>query len=270
MKLETLTAISTIAAAVGTIAAAIFVAVSAWYSKQSANAAKGAVEEAQKARRMELTPKLILEKNFLDFHFEWPHQASLNGEAVFLSRKHWQDKDLQAPTFSLKNCGQNPALEITIVFELEDPNGELRLPPKYEVLGLSLRDMGGMSSQHHVTTLMYSKPGGGCGLPLYHKETVDIPSCAPDQTRVVDFPQGLLNTLFLRGLQLGGVRSEGVNQDITLVARISCYAMDATKCETQYRWKVIPFSYGQVNPVVVYGHCFELPMYPKPTGPRVG
>lgn len=268
MKLETLTAISTIAAALGTLAAAIFVAISAWYTRISAKAAKDAVEETRKARRLEVAPKLILEKDFLDFIFIWPHPDSLNGEAVFLSRRHWKDKKPVPPTFSLKNCGQSPALEVTIVFELDDPNDEFFLPKNYQDLGLSLQNR--PSTDHGtIATLTYMEPGSnrGSGLPLYRKWTTDIPNCLPNQIRTVEFPVHLLNTLFLRGLQLGGIYKD--NSDITLSARISCYATDFSKEETQFRWKIYPFTHGSVNPVEVYGHCYELPMYPKPIGPRV-
>lgn len=268
MKLETLTAISTIAAALGTLAAAIFVAISAWYTRISAKAAKDAVEEARKARGLELAPKLILEKDFLDFVFIWPHPNSLNGEAVFLSRRHWKDKEPVPPTFSLKNCGQSPALEVTIIFDLDDPNGEFLLPKNYQDLGLSLRK-GMPAGQGNITSLEYRKLGGtnGVGLPLYRKWTTDIPSCAPNQVKTVEFPLHLLNTLFLRGLQLGGLYDDKC--EMILSARISCYGPDYTKVETQFRWKIYPFTHGEINPVVVHGHCSELPMYPKPVGPRV-
>jgi hypothetical protein len=72
---------------------------------QGAKAAKSSVEEARLARRSELAPRLVLEKEFLDFQFYWPHADSLNGEAVFLSRKHWKDNAPSQPTFVLQNFG---------------------------------------------------------------------------------------------------------------------------------------------------------------------
>lgn len=260
--LEALTAIST-------AAAALFAAISAWISKISAKAARDAVEEARLARRTELAPKLILEKEFLDFQFVWPHADSLNGEAVFLARKHWKDNAPTPPVFSLQNFGQSPALEVTIVWELEDPNGEFQVPEHFRPLGLDLEESGVMDDQGtSIKSLMYSKPNGngGAGLPLYRKWTTDIPSCSPNQKRVVEFPVHLLNTLFLRGLQLGSTMSK---KDMILTAKISCYAVDEVPYNSQFRWKVVPFHHGQTNPVVVYGHFFELPIFPKPDGPRV-
>jgi hypothetical protein len=128
--------LSTVIAAV----AAFFSAVSALISMLGVKAAQAAVEEAKLARRAELAPKLILEKDFLDFRFVWPHPDSLNGEAVFLARKHWKDNSPSPPTFSLQNFGQSPALEVTIIFELEDRNGELQVPKEYEVYNVQNDD----------------------------------------------------------------------------------------------------------------------------------
>lgn len=252
-----------------TAAAVLFAAFSAWTSKISAKAARDAVEEARLARRTELAPKLILEKEFLDFKFYWPHADSLNGEAVFLARRHWKDQAPSTPVFSLQNFGQSPALEVTIVWELEDPNGPLQVPDHLRSLGLTVEE-GGSFDDHgaSIKTLMYSRPdgSGGAGIPLYRKWTTDIPSCSPNQKRCVEFPVHLLNTFFLRGLQRGATAA---GEDMTLTAKINCYAVDEALYESQFRWRVIPFHHGETNPVVVYGHFFELPVYPKPGGPRV-
>lgn len=254
--------------AVSTAVAVLFAAVSALISWVSAKAARDAVKEARLARRSELAPKLILEKEFLDFQFLWPHPDSLNGEPVFLARKHWKDTAPAPPTFSLQNFGQSPALEVTIVWELEDPNGEFDVPERVKLLGLSVVDGGVRDGQGApIKNLMCSKPdGSGAGLPLYRKWTMDIPSCSPNQKRTVEFPVHLLNTFFVRGLQLGATMPKDA---MVLTARISAYALDKVQYESQFRWKVIPFYHGQTNPVVVYGHFFELPIYPKPSGPRV-
>lgn len=253
--------------AISTAAAVLFAAISAWISLKSARAARDAVEEARLSRREELAPKLILEKKFLDFQFYWPHPQSLNGEAVFLSRKHWKDKEPTPPTFSLQNFGQSPALEVTIVWDLEDPNGEFDVPDRFQPLGLSISPGGPLPGGGTFQSLFYSKPdGSGSGLPLYRKWTTDIPSCSPGQERDVEFPVHLLNTFFLRGLQFGATMSD---KDLILTARLSCYAVDGTLHKTQFRWKVVPFHHGQTNPIVVYGHFFELPVFPKPDEPRV-
>ncbi len=99
-----------IVAALGTAAAAVFAAYGAWTSRESARAARDAVNEAKLARQLELEPKLILEKDFLDLQFVWPHKDTLNGEAVYLARKHWKDDSPSPPTFTLQNFGQSPAL----------------------------------------------------------------------------------------------------------------------------------------------------------------
>lgn len=256
-----------VVAAVSSAVAALFAAYSALTSKRSANAAEDAVKESRLARRAELAPKLILEKEFLDFQFVWPHPDSLNGEAVFLARKHWKDNSPSPPTFSLQNFGQSPALEVTIVFELQDPNGELKVPRVYEELGLSVIELGMTADKSPIKNLKY---GSGSALPLYHKWTTDISSCSPNQKRVVEFPIHILNTLFLRGLQQWEKFQRGEpSHEIILTAHIDCYAVDGVNYKTQFRWRINPFHHGQINPVMVYGHCFELPMYPKPDGPRV-
>jgi hypothetical protein len=260
-----------ILAAVSTALAALFAAFSAWTSKLSAKAAKDAVEESRLARRAELAPKLILEKDFLDFQFIWPHPDSLNGEAVFFARKHWKDKSPSLPTLSLQNFGQSPALEVTIIFDLEDPNGEFQVPKGYEELGLSVMEMPAVPDKSPIISLCYAKPNGNryC-VGLYHKVTIDIPNCSPNQKRVVEFPDAILHTLFLRGLQYWEKFQRGESShDIILTAHIDCYAVDGVNYKTQFRWRINPFHHGLINPVIVNGHCFELPMYPKPDGPRV-
>lgn len=254
--------------AISTALAVLFAAVSAWISWLSAKAAREAVKEARLGRSLELAPKLILEKEFLDFQFFWPHPDSLNGEPVFLARKHWKDTAPTPPTFSLQNFGQSPALEVTIVWELKDPNGEFDLSERIRTLGLSVMEGGACDGQGvPIESLMCSKPDGSAiGLPLYHKWTTDIPSCSPNQKRTVEFPVHLLNTFFVRGLQLGATMSKDA---MVLTAQISGHALDKVQYQSQFRWKVIPFYQGQTNPVVVYGHFFELPIYLKPSGPRV-
>ncbi|MBB5360770.1 hypothetical protein HDE76_004018 [Rhodanobacter sp. ANJX3] len=254
--------------AISTVVAVLSAVVGAWISWLSARAAREAVKEARLGRSLELAPKLILEKEFFDFQFFWPHPDSLNGEPVFLARKRWKDTAPTLPTFSLQNFGQSPALEVTIVWELEDPNGEFDLSERIGTLGFSVMDGGACAGEGvPIKSLMCSKPdGSGTGLPLCHKWTTDIPSCSPNQKRTVEFPVHLLNTFFLRGLQLGATMSKDA---MVLTAHISGYALDRVQYQSQFRWKVIPFYHGQTNPVVVHGHFFELPIYPKPSGPRV-
>ena len=254
--------------ALGTLVAAIAAAYSAWTSKVSARAARDAVTEARQARREELAPKLVLEKDFLDLRFQWPHPASLNGEAVFLARKHWKDAAPAQPTFSLENYGQSPALEVTIVWELTDPHGAFKVPDQLQALGLSIQEGPGTTRDGAVIqSLMYSRSdGSGSALPLYHKWTTDIPSCSDRQKRTVEFPQHILNVLFIRGLQLGPTMP---GDEMTLTATVSCYAVDEARYEREFCWKAVPFYHGEINPVVAYSHLFELPVHAKPSGSRV-
>lgn len=236
---------------------------------QGAKAARAAVGEARLARRTELAPRLVLEKDFRDFQFYWPHPDSLNGEAVFLSRKHLKDSTLAPPSFTLQNFGESPALEVTIVWELNDPNGDYAIPEQFSRVGISIQPTGGVRNDDcQIEGVFYAKPdGGGSGLPLYRKWTTDIPSCSPGQSRTVEFPIHILNILFVRGLQLGSIARE--DKEIVLTACVSCYAIDGELYKRIFKWKAVPFSYGQVSPVVVHGHFHELATHPKPPGPRV-
>lgn len=250
-----------------TALAAIFAAVSAWISKQSVKAAKDSVEEARLARKGELAPRLILERDFLDFQFFWPHPDSVNGEPMFLARRHWKDSDPKPPTFILENFGQSPAVELSIEWELDDTSADYTLTPGLGELGLSVSEHA-LNEGVRVATFMFRQAGSSgafTGLPLYRKWTTDVPSCSPGQRRSIEFPTHILNLLFLRGLQNGAT----VGKQLTLVAKISCHAMDGTQYTGQFRWQAMPFYYGQTNPVLVYGHFQELPTYPKPVGPRV-
>jgi hypothetical protein len=248
-----------------TLLAVLFAAFSAWTSNVSAKAARDAVDEARLARQTELAPKLILEKEFLDLRFFWPHAESLNGEAVFLSRKHWKDTAIAVPTFTLQNFGQSPALEVTIVWQLEDPNEEFHDSDALRSLGLSIHESSNQGIQ--FLTLRYPRPDGtATEIPLYRRWTTDIPSCSPNQKRVVDFPTHILNTLFLRGIQTGAAAPDN---EIVLTAIVNSYAVDEVAYRSQFRWRVIPFYHGGRDPVVVHSHFFEMPNYPKPAGPRV-
>lgn len=257
---------------VATCLAAIFAAISAWTSKRSSDAARASVDEAREARKAQLLPRLTLEKDFLDFVFCWPHPDTLNGEAVFLARRHWKDKELVPPTFTLKNFGESPALDVTLEFTLSDDAGEFVLPEYAKNAGLRLDAFPpGKSGELALPSLTYMRPDGcGAGLPLYRKFTVDLPSCSPRQERVITLPQALCNRLFLRGLQFGGTRDpEEGYQDIVLTVAITCYTVDQTSYTTAFGWKIWPFSHGEVNPIKVYGHCNEVPVNPKPARPRV-
>lgn len=253
--------------AVSTAIAAIFAAFSAWIAKQSVKAARDSVEEARLARKGDLAPRLILEKDFLDFQFFWPHASTLNGEPVFLARRHWKDNDPKPPTLTLENFGQSPALELSIEWELDDSDTNYALPSALHEMGLSVSEqtLGQVSG---LKTLMFKLSGDGngfAGTPLLKKWTTDVPSCSPGQRRSIEFPVQILTMLFLRGLQNGATGSK----HLTLTAKLTCRAFDGTKYTGQFRWQAMPFYYGQTSPVLVYGHFHELSIYPKPDGPRV-
>lgn len=258
-------------AAVATLGAAFAAAISAHVSSRSAEAAKEAVKETRLSRKAELEPRLVLERNFTDFAFQWPYPETLNGEPGFLARKHWKDKDPSPPTFSLTNHGRGPGLELQVVFDFEDPNGELIVPDQLMPLGLSIEDQPSSDTQTSFKILNYQgQDGQGVGLPLYQRYTIDIANCAPGQTRQVDFPQALLNRLFLRGLQYWENRA-GPNkiESLVLLAKISCHTVEGDSYSTQFRFHAFPFYHGGHDPMVVHGHFWELPMYPKSDEPRV-
>lgn len=265
-------AIIGVVTAVATCIAAIFAAVSAWTSKRTSDAARASVEEAREARKAQLLPRLTLEKDFLDFIFIWPHPDTLNGEAVFLARRHWKDKEPVPPTFTLKNFGESPALDVTLEFSLADNAGEFQLPEFAKKAGLRIESFpSGKPGEPPLPSLNYMRPdGSGSGLPLYRKSTVDLPSCSPRQERTITLPQPLCNRLFLRGLQFGAARSPDEDyRDIVLTVVITCYTVERVRYTTSFQWKTSPFSYGEVNPIKVYGHCFERPSNPRPDRPRV-
>lgn len=247
----------------GTVGAAGFAAWSAWIARGAARAAEATVEEARKARKAQLAPRLVLERNFLDFHFQWPHPDTLNGEAVYLARRHWKDQEPSVPTFSLTNHGESPALEIQLVFDLSDTNGDLEVPEMFKSLGLSVSDEPATEETPKFTTLEFQGPDGhGGGIPMYRRWTIDIPNCAPGQTRTVDFPQWLLARLFLRGLQYW-VRRGRKDQlkPMILTVEIIAYDIDGERHSTQSRFEAFPFWQGQSSPLIVNGHFRELPMF---------
>ncbi|WP_395614415.1 hypothetical protein [Allosphingosinicella sp.] len=256
--------ILSISTATGTVLAAGFAAWSAYSSRSAAKAAEAGVDEARKTRKAQQAPSLILERDFLDFHLAWPHPDSLNGEPVFLARRDWQDKNPIPPTFSLTNYGASPALELTVDFFLEDPNGEFSVPAAFEPAGVSMMDapMGpGLAS---VRTLNFRNPDGrGCGLSLPDTWKTEIPHCAPDQTRSVEFPRNILSRFFLRALQDWEKRETGPGiEALVLTVKIKCRTVEDDPYETQFRYKAHPFLGVSQNQLVVAGSFFELPMYP--------
>lgn len=257
-----------ILSAVSTAIAAIFAAWSAYASMRSARAATEAVEEARLARRAELAPKLVLEKEFLDLIFYWSHVESSNGGVVAKARKNANDTLYSAPTFSLQNFGQSPGLEVTIVWELEDSLSDVFVPPHLTTTGLSVGEsVPDSSGEGAIKVLRYPcSDGTSTGLPLYRRWTTDLPSCSPGQVRSVEFPYLILNTVFLRGLQRGASAGQS---DLVLTATVSCHSVDDIGYQRVFKWKVVPFHHGRINPIEAFSHIHELPVLPKPSGPRV-
>jgi hypothetical protein len=265
-------AIIGVVTAIATCLAAIFAAISAWTSKKTSEAAQASVDEARETRKAQLLPRLTLEKTFLDLVFFWPHPDTLNGEAVFLARRHWKDKDPAPPSFILKNFGESPALDVTLEFTLTDNAGDFIIPEYAKKAGLCLEHFPPSKlGEPGLPALTYMRPDGfGSGLPLYSKETIDLPSCSPSQERSIELPQSLCNRLFLRGLQFGSSRLPDEDyRDIVLTVLITCYTVAGEPYTTTFQWKVSPFSHGETSPIKVYGHCNELPINPKPNRPRV-
>jgi len=248
-------------AAVSTAAAAIFAAVSAWTSARSAAAASAAVDEARAARRAELAPRIVMEKCFLDLHFVWPHPDGLNGGPVFLARKHWKDNGLSPPLFTLQNFGQSPAIDVRVVFELEDSDGDLAVPIEWSAFGLSLEQVFSGERQGAIPSLKYSNQGGtGYSLPLYRRWSLRLPHISPGSPRELEFPRHIANRLLLRGIQRGSSVASDRGQELALWAKITCFSMDREKHEAEFRWSVLPFTYGPQSPINVHCHCHERPL----------
>lgn len=258
-------------AAVATLGAAFAAAISAYISSKTAEVAKEAVKEAQLARRAELAPRLVLDRNFSSFYFRWPDPNERSGGPALLARMQGRDESPLPPTFSLTNYGGGPALELEIVFEIEDQNGCLEVPESLKSHGLSIENYPSSNVQPEFKVLNYlGRDGSGVGLPLYKRSTTDIVNCAPGQTRTIDFPMPLLNRIFLRGLQFWsrGQGTEGGDY-LVLSIQISCHTVEGEEFFFKFRFFAAPFFYGQLDPMLVTGHFWELPVYPKSGTPRV-
>lgn len=248
-----------IISAVSTALAAIFAAGSTWLSRKSARSAHEAVEEARLARQNEILPRFVLDKDFLDFDFQWPHAASLNGEPVYLARKHWKDADPSPPTFTLSNVGERPALELTVTFELVDHHGPLTVPVPYHQIGLTSGQSPVLQGPKPLPMINWrGADGSGGGLVLYRKQSVFLANCVPGAPRILEIPQGILGRLFLRGLQY----IEG-SREMTLIILVDGFTVEGDPVADQFRFNVNPFCHGPQIPLRCYGHIRELPMYPS-------
>ena len=225
--------------------------------------------EAREARKVDLAPRIVMEKQFLDFHFIWPHPAGLNGGPVFLARKNWQDKAPSIPLFSIQNFGTSPALDVTVVFELDDNNADLSVPSEWQECGLSVSRSPPVGGDGVLSLMYYNSGGTGVGIPLYRRWACELPNLSPGSPRAVELPNFIANRLLLRGLQHGHLCELGQDRELTLWARIRCRSMDGEKHEAAFRWGVRPFSYRPAKPIEVYGHCRELPLLGGPREPPI-
>lgn len=248
-----------VVAALSTLAAAVFAAISAWTSARSAAAAKAAVDEAREARKAQLAPRIIVEKSFFDFQFIWPHPDSLSGGPSFLARKSVSDSKLSAPVFAIQNYGESPAIEVSVVFELEDNDEDLSVPADWQPFGVSNWQSTPLDGSEGHPGVLYRQPSGqALALGLSKRSSVEFPHLSPGKPREVELPLGIANRILLRGLQRGATRRPGEMADIELSAQISCHSMDDQRYSAEFRWRMDPFSYGPSHPFVVYSNCGEL------------
>lgn len=253
-----------IISSVSTAVAAIFAAGSTWLALKSTQSSREAVEEARLSRRNEVLPRFVLDKDFLDFSFHWPHSATLNGEPVYLARKHWKDVDPSSATFTLSNVGERPALELTVTFELVDHNKPLAVPQPYHQLGLTSGQAPTLQGEPSIPTLQYLNANGsegGGALPLYRKQSVFLANCVPGKPHTIEIPQGILSRLFVRGLEY--VSHDPDRSDMILIVKVEGFTVDGEAVTDQFRFHVKPFCYGPSVPLHVAGHIWELPTYPS-------
>jgi len=257
---------------IGTVVAAGFAAWGTWIARSAAKIAQAGVDEAKQARKAQMAPRLVLERNFQNFRFSYAYHDAVMRLPEFLATPLTGGTRLEIPSFSLTNYGEGAALELQIVFEFEDPNGDFVVSSLFEQAGLSIVPMITLAEPETFQTLRFMKGGnaGGSGLPLYRKMTLDLPNCAPGQTRNIEFPTQMLNTLFLRGLQAWDRRlTDSTAKEIILVVRISCHTVEGDPYATQFRFAASPFWQGESAPLIVYGHFKELPMFETIEGNRV-
>ncbi|MCW1986261.1 hypothetical protein J2792_000419 [Novosphingobium capsulatum] len=252
-----------IVSSISTAVAAIFAAGSTWLARKSAKSAQDAVDEARLARRNEILPRFVLDKDFLDFSFHWPHGATLNGEPVYLARKHSKDLDPSSPTFTLSNVGERPALELTVTFELVDHNKPLAVPQPYHQIGLTSGPEPTLPGEPSIPTLQYLNANGtgGGSLPLYRKQSVFLANCVPGKPNTIELPQGILSRLFVRGLEY--INHDSDHSDLILIVKVEGFTVDGEAIANQFRFHVYPFCYGPSLPLRVSGHIRELPTYPS-------
>ena len=240
-------------------------AYSASLSRRATLAALEAAQEARRARRDQILPRLILEREFFELRIQWPHRRALKNEPVLAARRDWRtQEEFSPPTFSLSNYGENPALDALLTFQLEDPNGDLQLSEAWGLLGI------------HSGEGLPADSAGGPGLYCRSEEkewgaalatcvTVLVPSCPPGRPRTIEFPYDLAGTIFLRGLQhLDRQLKEDKIKPLILTVLVSYHTIEAERLKTQFRFKICPAARRQAIPARVVVKVDDLAMYPQP------
>jgi hypothetical protein len=263
-------------AAIASTAAAIAAAYSAKFTRAgaeatqqsasagslSAEATRDTVIEMREARREEQQPRLTLERKFLDLSFVCP--GGINGGPLFRARTQYDPVTYAHPHFELTNHSDAPALDVSAEFWLEDDNGCIEISTDFNNLGVRMFHSPSPSGQAGVETIMFGAPvGGGVGLPLYHRMAEYLPFCGPRQSRLINLPDGLMATLFARGLAYRERQlTDKPLRPMILIVTVACYTVAKDRVESSFRFETFPFCYGPGNPLEVHGHFRELPSNP--------
>ena len=228
----------------------------------SAEATRATVTEMREARKDEQRPRLTLERKFLDFSFVCP--GGINGGPLFRARTRYDPPAYALPHFELTNHSDAPALDVSAEFRLEDDNGGFAIGRDFNDIGVRVAHSPAPPGQSSVEMIMFGSPvGGGVGLPLYRRMVEYLPFCGPRQSRLMDLPQGLLSTLFARGLQYRERQpSDAPLRPVILVVTVACYTVARERVESSFRFEAFPFCYGPGIPLEVHGHFRELPSNP--------
>ncbi|TCP94450.1 hypothetical protein C8J42_101916 [Sphingomonas sp. PP-CE-1A-559] len=236
--------------------------ISASAGLSSAKATQETVSEMREARKDEQRPRLTIERKFLDLKFVCP--GGLNNGPLYRSRTQYDPSIYSAPEFELTNQSDASAFDVSVQFRLEDNNGSFELSKSFNDLGVRIVPSPSLASEQPVEMAIFGAPlAGGVGLPLYRRMVEYRPFCGPRQTRLIEFPQGLLTTLFVRGLQYRDRQgSDSPLQPINLIVEIACYTVGKEKVETSFRFEANPFCYGPNAPLEAYSHFRELPSNP--------
>lgn len=255
-------------AAFSSLAAALVAAYNAYLARKSASAAEQTVHEARKARQHELAPQLVVEKNFLDFTVLW--KQSLDEAKPSYSARNNNLQLVGHPSFSLSNFGPAPALELTVAYELDDGDDDFLMPGDLVEQGITVGTIP-KDANKNPWVFYESHPGVAAGTlqpsPLLCRVFETIPSCAPSQTRIITFPEPLLDRIFIRGLQRRDRSLDfgGISGRDTFTIRLRYYTVEGEARETVFLFR----ARGYANPGLKFPsvHCRfnQLPKFAKST-----